>query len=112
MSDGQWTEATSLASSRIGVISPSDSISSPVTLPICPTRIEREIPAKKPTKDRPRQESGQHAEPERPRAEIHPADTRASIEAAATRSTGASPVGSANTAAMTVMVAASGPTIS
>ena len=110
--DGQWTVATLPASSRIGEISPSDSILRPVTLPIWPTRIDSEMPAKKPTRIGRDRKVANTPSPSSPRAEIHPAhhkgQHRRGCDAVARRK----PRRSARTAAMTVIVAASGPTMS
>jgi hypothetical protein len=91
-------------------------MASPVTRPICPIMINREIPAKKPARiGRDRKFASAPSPTSRAPRQARPART-AMAEAAARRSAGpASGIAATATAsdvARTVIVAASGPTIS
>ncbi|MCY1229061.1 hypothetical protein D9M72_414120 [compost metagenome] len=111
---GQWIEPACRRSSSTGDTKPSDSILTPVKRLICPTRIDSEMPAKKPVRiGRDRKVA---STPSRTRRAIrHRMPTiSASSAAAVTRSTVAPDVANTvvRTAANTVIVAASGPTMS
>ena len=112
---GQWIKSALLASSTSGVISPSDSIFTPVMRPSWPMNIDTDMPAKKPTRiGRDRKVANTPSRNILAARQMHPTPTARSA-AIATRST-AAPAGIpamivVMAAAITVMDAASGPTV-
>ena len=111
--EGQWMLPALRASSTNGRIRPSASIWTPVKRPIWPTRIESEMPMKKPVRiGRDRKLASTPSRAPAPAGRARPTAS-ASSAATATRSAPAAvAVTAASTAASTVIVAASGPTIS
>ena len=111
--EGQWMLPALRASSTKGRIRPSASIWTPVKRPIWPTRIESEMPMKKPVRiGRDRKLASTPSLSARASRQSAPTAS-ASSAATATRSAPAAvAVTAASTAASTVIVAASGPTIS
>ena len=111
--EGQWMLPACFASSTNGAIRPFASIETPVKRPIWPTRIESEMPMKKPVRiGRDRKLASTPSRSARARRQSAPTAS-ASTAAIATRSASAdTATAGASTAARTVIVAASGPTIS